>query len=174
MMRIAKKEDIKEIMNVVKSAQEFLKACGSSQWQDGYPTPEDFLEDIKEGDLYVYEETGRIVGIVVLLRREDENYEEIYSGNWLNDEPYYSVHRIAVSTRGKAIATKMMEFVERVALAEGIKNLRADTTEENLIMQHLFEKFGYQRCGVIYLKRTEVNNKRIAYQKMLKFPTKMT
>ena len=68
----------------------------------------------------------------------------------------------------------MLEFVEGIAFQEGIKNLRADTTEENKIMQHLLEKFGYQKCGVVFLKRSEEKNKRIAYQKLLKIPPKIT
>jgi RimJ/RimL family protein N-acetyltransferase len=174
MIRLAKKEDINEILEVAKAAQKFLKAGGSSQWQDGYPGPNDFLEDIKNGDLYVCEETEKIVGIVALVRAKDENYDEIYSGSWLNDETYYSVHRLAVLRHGKGIASRMLEFVEGIAFQEGIKNLRADTTEENKIMQHLLEKFGYQKCGVVFLKRSEEKNKRIAYQKLLKIPPKIT
>lgn len=171
MIRIAETKDIEQIMEVAEAARAFLKACGSTQWQNGYPEPNDFLSDIEKKYLFVYEEAGKILGIVALVREKDENYDAIFSGDWLNDEPYYSVHRLAVLVRGKGIARKLLEHVEKVAIENGIRNLKADTAEKNLIMQHLFSSLGYHKCGVIYLKRTPVDNERIAYQKILQHVT---
>lgn len=40
--------------------------------------------------------------------------------------------------------------------------LRADTHKDNNVMQHLFEKNGFERCGVIYV---ENGTPRFAYQR---------
>ena len=44
----------------------------------------------------------------------------------------------------------------------GIKNIRIDTHEDNRIMQHLLDKYGFAKCGCIYV---EDGTPRIAYQK---------
>ena len=41
-------------------------------------------------------------------------------------------------------------------------NLKIDTHEDNVVMQHVLEKNGFERCGKIY---THDGTPRIAYQK---------
>jgi RimJ/RimL family protein N-acetyltransferase len=43
-----------------------------------------------------------------------------------------------------------------------ISNIRVDTHKDNLIMQHLLAKSGYEKCGIIFV---EDGSPRIAYQK---------
>jgi RimJ/RimL family protein N-acetyltransferase len=45
-----------------------------------------------------------------------------------------------------------------------IPNIRIDTHRDNAIMQHLLEKNGFVKCGIIYV---EDGSPRIAYQKRL-------
>ena len=40
-------------------------------------------------------------------------------------------------------------------------NLRIDTHKDNLIMQHVIAKAGFQKCGIIYVRD---GSPRIAYQ----------
>ena len=46
---------------------------------------------------------------------------------------------------------------------EHCESLRADTHADNKIMQHLLEKNGFTKCGIIHV---EDGTPRIAYQKM--------
>ena len=46
---------------------------------------------------------------------------------------------------------------------EHCQSLRADTHADNKIMQHLLEKNGFARCGIIHVAD---DSSRIAYQKM--------
>lgn len=46
---------------------------------------------------------------------------------------------------------------------EHCESLRADTHEDNKIMQHLLEKNGFARCGIIL---ADDGKPRIAYQKL--------
>ena len=43
-------------------------------------------------------------------------------------------------------------------------NLRIDTHRDNVIMQHLMQRHGFTRCGIIYLAN---GDERLAYQKIL-------
>ena len=46
-----------------------------------------------------------------------------------------------------------------------IDNVRADTHENNKTMQHLFEKYGFKKVGIIFLLNGE---ERIAYHLVVK------
>ena len=56
--------------------------------------------------------------------------------------------------RGKAVLDWSMEHCQ---------SLRADTHADNKIMQHLLEKNGFTRCGVIHVAD---GSPRFAYQKL--------
>ena len=49
------------------------------------------------------------------------------------------------------------------SVLEHCESLRADTHEDNKIMQHLLEKNGFVRCGIIHV---EDGTPRVAYQKL--------
>jgi RimJ/RimL family protein N-acetyltransferase len=53
-------------------------------------------------------------------------------------------------------------FVRCVDFCRGrIDHLRIDTHRDNVVMQHLIDKNGFQRCGIIYLAN---GDPRIAYE----------
>ena len=47
---------------------------------------------------------------------------------------------------------------------EHCESLRADTHADNKIMQHVLEKNGFRKCGIIHLAN---GDPRLAYEKML-------
>ncbi|NLD25924.1 MAG: GNAT family N-acetyltransferase [Acholeplasmataceae bacterium] len=170
MIRKAQKEDLLQILEIVHDAKELLKKNGIRQWQTpGYPGPELILEDIRKDYLYVADYDGVLAGMASLVREPDENYLEIYEGQWLNDEPYFSIHRIAVRKEfyGRGIAKDLFKHLELCTKEAGLNNIRVDTSLENQTMHHLLLANKYQRCGKIYLKGVEDNPLRIAYQKII-------
>lgn len=46
--RLAKKDDLSEIMRIIADAKDFLKASGSPQWQNGYPNESVIMDDIEK------------------------------------------------------------------------------------------------------------------------------
>ncbi|MCK9470737.1 MAG: GNAT family N-acetyltransferase [Bacilli bacterium] len=172
MIRKAKIEEVQEINKVIDDAKALFKQKGSTQWQDldGYPNVKTLTEDIIKDTLYVKEMENKIVGVVAISKEIEKAYDKIYEGKWLNDEPYYVVHRLAVKKEyyGKGIARELMDFSDNVALNDGVFNIKVDTMENNTIMTNLLTKCGYVNCGVIYLLRKDVLDKRrLAFQKVL-------
>ena len=47
---------------------------------------------------------------------------------------------------------------------EQCRNLRIDTHRDNVVMQHMLDKNGFQYCGIIYL---EDGSERMGYQKRM-------
>lgn len=156
-VRKAEKEEFDTIMEVYKIAQEFMINTGNpNQWKRTNPTSEQIKEDIKNGICHVITENNEIHGVFALCEGVDSTYLDIEDGDWLNDEPYVTIHRIASSQRRKGIFTCAMERCKAYA-----KNIRIDTHNDNMVMKAVLKKHGFQKSGTIYLMN---GDPRIAFQ----------
>lgn len=153
--------DLPTILNLRDQAREIMRSYGNIyQWPDGYPRDDMFLKDIELGGSYVMlGEQGRIVGTFALLPSPEVTYNVIYDGQWLDDEPYYVIHRIASTPGSHGILDALLDYCE-----SQVDNIRIDTHEANVIMRKGLEKHGYQYCGIIYLLD---GNARLAFQKVI-------
>ena len=170
MIRKAEMADFPQILAVYQKAREFMKENGNpSQWGDTFPREEVLRNDIEEKrHLYVITrgETGEtIAGVFALIIGPDPTYAVIEpcegdpparSGFWLSDSLYGTIHRLASGGRAHGIFAEAIAYSRRQ-----IAHLRIDTHEDNLIMQHLIERAGFSRRGIIY---TDDGSPRIAYE----------
>ncbi|MBP3618903.1 MAG: GNAT family N-acetyltransferase [Lachnospiraceae bacterium] len=153
--------DLPNIRKIYNAAKAYMDASGNpNQWAIGYPPEEYLRQDIELSRLYVCEEDDKLCGVFMLSFQEDPTYHYI-DGAWLNQEPYGVIHRIASDGTKKGIFQTVLEFCKEKMTEQGIANLRIDTHADNKTMQHLVEKYGFKRCGIIYL---ENGAPRIAYQ----------
>ena len=97
-----------------------------------------------------------IVATFVLRGGTDPTYNVIYDGQWLNDEPYAVIHRVASSGEVKGVIRVVLDFARRQ-----YRNIRVDTHADNKVMQHLMQKEGFRYCGVIHCWN---GTERLAYQ----------
>lgn len=146
-IRKARASDLERLMEVYTAAREMMRASGNpNQWGTEKPPRSSVEEDIRRGDSYVLlSEDGEIRGVFAFLKGEDPTYGFI-EGRWLNEEPYGTVHRLASDGSRRGIFEACLRFCE-----EEVDNVRVDTHEDNRIMQHLLSKYGYTKCGIIYL-----------------------
>ena len=158
--------DVDRIMDIMHQAQEYLKSNNVDQWQDGYPQPDIILNDIKNKESYVAEVDGIVAGTLVISFRGEETYDKIYEGEWLSDEDYCVVHRVAMDKnyRGKGLASDMLKYAEKLSKEKNIKSIKIDTHLDNKVMRGLISKNGYKYCGIIYLNN---GDKRVGYEKIL-------
>ena len=163
-IRNATTGDLPEIRRIYDAAKAYMDTSGNpNQWAVGHP-PEEFLrQDIELSRLYVCEDDGKLCGVFMLSWEADPTYHYI-DGAWLNEEPYGVIHRIASDGTKKGIFEFVLKFCTEKVAEQSIVNLRIDTHGDNKTMQHLVEKFGFLRCGIIYL---ENGSPRIAYQLQL-------
>ena len=159
MIRLAKTVDLPQMLAVYRIARQFMIDSGNpNQWNAGYPSDELLLQDIEQQQLYVEEIDGAINGVFVLAMGEDPTYAHIEGGEWLSNEPYGTIHRIASNGSSSGFFGRCMAFCE-----SRITHLRVDTHHDNAVMQHLAEKAGFLRCGIIHLPD---GSPRIAYEKI--------
>lgn len=160
-IRRAEHSDIESMLRIFAYAREFMASYGNdSQWGSDYPSRELIQHDIAEGNAFVVENDGGVVCATFChIIGDDATYQTI-EGQWLNDNPYGTIHRIASDGTMQGV----FRYVLRWAL-QRCPNLRIDTHKDNLPMLHLLEKEGFTRCGVIYCHN---GTPREAFQKELK------
>lgn len=146
MFRLAEKKDLPRILEIYEYARQFMIENGNAtQWAGGYPKIEMLEDDIKNNQLYVYVENETVHGVFAFIIGEDATYKVIDNGAWLSDSTYGTIHRIASCGKVHGIFTKAIEYCKTLC-----PHLRIDTHADNFPMQHLIEKNGFKKCGIIY------------------------
>lgn len=64
MFRLATKSDLPKIMWIVKQIVVEMSTSNNRQWDEMYPLPNDFLQDINTKSLYVLEEDAQLKGFI--------------------------------------------------------------------------------------------------------------
>ena len=150
--------DIPAIMDVLEAAKVIMRSSGNvNQWINGYPSETVVRKDLENGNGYVVEDDGRVVGYFAFIASPEPTYAVIFDGAWLEDElPYHVIHRIGSYPEVHGIFKSIMDWC-----VSKDRNLRIDTHRDNFIMQHNILKYGYKYCGIIFL---ESGDERLAYQ----------
>ena len=154
-------KDIQIIMRIFDKARETMRKSGNlKQWPVGHPSQAAVISDIEKNNSYVVEnESGNIVATFAFIIGPDPTYSYIEGGQWLNEEPYGTIHRIASNGENKGIMSIVLDYCSK-----SVSNIRIDTHEDNVIMRHLLAKNGFKHCGTIYLLD---GNPRLAFQKVV-------
>jgi 2-amino-4-hydroxy-6-hydroxymethyldihydropteridine diphosphokinase len=137
-------------MALVRRVVPLMLAQGNLQWDDVYPNPQVFAEDIAAAQLWVAEQDGAIAGVAAITTDQSPEYADV---GWDLNEPATVVHRLAVDPafRGAGVAGALMQQAEVVARERGINVMRVDTNNQNPATQRLFPKLGYTLAGEIGL-----------------------
>lgn len=157
-IRPATFDELPQIMNILKAAKEIMIRSGNpTQWTDGYPSSDLMKAEITAGHCYVlYNNTDRIVATFCFIPGPEPTYNYI-EGKWTDEKPYYVIHRLASDGTEPHVAARCFDWCFRQH-----PKLRIDTHQNNKMMQHLLDKYGFTKCGTIYLHNGEP---RIAYIK---------
>ena len=131
------------------------KSGNKNQWINGYPSEEIIMKDLENGNLYVEEINDTIIGCFAFIIGIEPTYHKI-EGNWLNDEPYGTIHRVASDGSTRGFSDRCFKFCK-----SKISNLRIDTHQENNPMQAAIKRNGFQYCGIITLLN---GSPRLAFQ----------
>lgn len=139
-VRIADLKDFEKIMKIYKYAQDYMIQSGNpTQWGHFYPDEELIRSDIHQNACKViYDENG-IHGVCALFEGADPTYEHIEDGNWLNDKPYLTIHRLAGDGQVHGLFQCVADYCKNIS-----RNIRVDTHANNRIMQKLMETSVYK------------------------------
>lgn len=150
MIRLAKEMDICPILGITRACGAAMRAAGIFQWTESYPSEAAFRNDLTRGELWVFDPGDGPVASLVLSDFMDPEYRGV---PWNTpDHGARYIHRLAVHPRcqRQGLASKLMDFAESHARAEGATSIRLDTFSRNAGNQRFYENRGYRRMGAVY------------------------
>ncbi len=157
MIRKAEAKDLIKILDIYAAARSFMKLNGNeTQWGGVYPPRELLENDIDLGQLYVCCSGDAVYGVFVFMPGGDPSYDRLEKSFWQGKGPYGAIHRVASDATSGGVFNECLNYCKKQA-----GNLRIDTHENNLVMQHLLKKYGFEKRGII---RLEDGSPRIAYE----------
>lgn len=160
----AKMEEAAVCYGIIEDGRAFQQEQGFVQWTKDYPNLDVIREDIRAGDGYLIRVDGEIAGYVSVGFDGEPAYDSIV-GQWHTAEPYAVIHRMAFARRfqGTGFSGEAFALIDTLCRVKGVRSIRINTAPPNLRMQHVLEKNGFARCGVIVFQGGE----KIAYDKTL-------
>ncbi|MCM8569736.1 GNAT family N-acetyltransferase [Gramella jeungdoensis] len=153
MIKKAGIHQLEEIKSLTEACAKAMCYKGIYQWNEHYPSLEKLKADIEKEELYLYEENGQIMGIIVITEDMDDEYIPI---KWLSKtESNIYIHRLAThpDVWGQGYARKLMDFAENYAREHEFESIRLDTFSQNKRNQKFYESRGYQKLGNIYFPK---------------------
>jgi len=162
-LRKTQLNDVVRVMEIINQAKTYFKNNGIDQWQEGYPNEESIKEDIINGEAFVLEDKGKILGTCMVTIQGEPTYDVI-DGKWLSDGDYVCVHRIAVDNQYKGAGLASVILDQAVAMYSNYHSVKMDTHQDNLSMQKFLTKYGFVYCGLITLQNGAL---RRAYEKRI-------
>ena len=140
-------DDLNNICSLIEVAIKAMEAQEIHQWDELYPTREDFVNDINNGTLYTVTERGQLIAIYVLSTEYDSAY---LNGEWeYNGETACIIHRLCVEpeVQNRGIGKMLLNHIENQLRNNSFESVRLDVFSENPHAVSLYEKSGYVRRG---------------------------
>lgn len=161
---LAKTSHLQSVMTIIGQAKARMGAQHIDQWQDGYPNEESIITDINKKQGHVFLKNRQVVAYAAIVHGKDPYYENI-DGQWLTNDNYITVHRIAIHNDflHRGYADHIIRYAEKYAKKQGIPSFRIDTHHDNLFMRNLIRNNGFTYCGIVQVRDGE----RLAYEKAL-------
>ena len=147
--RLGTMDDLNNICSLVTAAIGAMEEQGIHQWDNVYPTREDFANDITNGTLYTATEDGRLIAIYSISTECDPEYS---NAEWeYNGETACIIHRLCVSpeVQNRGIGKIVLHHIENQLQNIGFASVRLDVFSENPYAISLYKNNGYKRCGYV-------------------------
>ena len=152
-IRKATANDVSLIMDFIRQGRAKMIAAGNvNQWSDKHPS----RQTIAQGASYLLCENDTPIATFALLTGPEPTYSYIEGGRWLDEQPYYVIHRVASIEGVHGVMSDIIAYCLSLTSA-----IRIDTHADNLPMQAALKRLGFNYCGIIYL---EGGSQRQAYQ----------
>mgnify|MGYP000953835235 FL=1 len=158
-IRKASADDFTIVSNLIEQGKaKMIKTGNPNQWSASYPAESTIKRDIAQGDCYLIHECGKPIATFVAKDGPEPNYHHIDNGSWLDDQPYYVIHRVASLEGVHGVMADIINYCSAFT-----SSIRIDTHADNRPMQASLIRLGFVYCGIIYV---ENGDSRQAYQRV--------
>lgn len=143
----AKPTDLIEILYLLRVCILDMNKKGLSHWNSAYPGPEKIQQDLRDGSIYLVKDRGVCKGMVTLNESEPEDYKQLVFPA-ARKKPMYLQH-IAVHPKwqGQGIATRMVDFAQKLALEKGFDAIRLDFFQPSEGARQLCKKKSFKEVA---------------------------
>jgi len=145
--RLADISDIDDICTLVDGAIKKMESQEIFQWDEFYPTKDDFQRDIEKESLFLALDEDEIAAFYVISDESDEAYN---FADWKCDaDTSYILHRFCVSPffQNKGIGREVLLHIENQIRNMGFESVRLDVFTKNPFAQRLYRNNGYEVTG---------------------------
>lgn len=121
-------------------------------WEWGvYPTESIARKALADGELFVDEEDGKIIGAAIINQKQVDVYAGAPWSFAASDDEVMVLHTLVVSPKagGRGYGSRFVQFYEDYALSCGCRYLRMDTNERNSRARAMYAKLGYKEIGIV-------------------------
>lgn len=150
-------------MEIIADGRQFQQEQGFVQWTEAYPILPDIAEDIETQRAWLLREGDTVLGYLCLDFDGEPAYDAITGGSWLCDEPYAVLRRLALNARGRGLTRVLFDLAAERSREQGITYLRLNIGLQNSRMQHILEKVGFEKRGIIIFQ----GSGKFAYEKRI-------
>ena len=151
--RMAEERDLDAVCNLITSAIAEMERNNIHQWDDIYPTKEDFRNDILKQTLYVGTIDNDIAVIYAINKDADEQYA---NGTWeYPDSDYRIIHRLCVNPRyqNRGVAAEALNHIEESLKNTGVEAIRLDVFDSNPYALKLYRRNAYKEVGTAHWRK---------------------
>ena len=139
---------VEQLYNEMHDAEE--AGIITTGWQRSiYPVRKTAQAALERDDLFVLEESGRIIGSGIINRIQVDVYEGAPWKYEAPDDQVCVLHALMISPAefGKGYARAFLAFYEEYALEHGYPELRIDTNARNTAARAMYRKHGYKEIS---------------------------
>lgn len=145
--------DLNAVMGIKAACVSRMRELNIDQWDEVYPNSMSFEEDIKQGNLYLYAMSDFVLACATLNKDQEAEYQKV-SWQYLAGN-IAVIHRLMVHPEywGKGLASKLMSWIEDLAVSMGYSIIRLDAFLNNPSAMSLYTKLGYRHAGTVTFRK---------------------
>ena len=150
-LRPARQHEAEICYQCIEDARAYHASLGFEQWHPDYPTRQTILDDIADHTGYAFEDDTGVIGYCCIIIGDEPAYHEI-DGAWKTNRPYAVLHRLSFSrkARGSGLSGEAFRLIKEFCLQNDVDAIRADTQDENKVMQHILDREEFEYCGLVW------------------------
>lgn len=139
--------DLGAVSALFRSAIAVMNESGIPQWDEVYPSENDFKNDIGKEQMFLCEYGDRTAAVFVLNRQRGDEYQ---NGAWnYAEDTSEELHRLCVDPtfQNRGVGAQAVRLAEALLRERGTESIRLDAFSKNPYALRLYEKLGYRRVG---------------------------